>query len=194
MSPSSDACSTSSSTYARPAAAAHSAGNNSSSSSSNAGGGDGYHRSNSSGSSTRPVAATRERKSYAVAAGRSAPMRSLSPAHPSAVVSLLLYRREKLWIFCGWVISKKPFFFLNFDDKVHNNSSSTTPSTSLSIKMSMCWLTGWYIDKRNLFLWDQKRHRTLRSHQHCQLCPPSQKVVLCVFYQFFFASIIIFID
>ncbi|CDH93158.1 B30.2/SPRY domain-containing protein [Caenorhabditis elegans] len=87
VSPSSDACSTSSSTYARPAAAAHSAGNNSSSSSSNAGGGDGYHRSNSSGSSTRPVAATRERKSYAVAAGRSAPMRSLSPAHPSAVMS-----------------------------------------------------------------------------------------------------------
>uniref|UniRef100_A0A1I7TSE0 B30.2/SPRY domain-containing protein n=1 Tax=Caenorhabditis tropicalis TaxID=1561998 RepID=A0A1I7TSE0_9PELO len=74
VSPSSEACSTSSSTYQRTA-------NSSANSTSSAAG------SHASSASSRPVALTRERKSYAAAAGRSAPMRSLSPAHPSAVMS-----------------------------------------------------------------------------------------------------------
>ncbi|ULU07282.1 hypothetical protein L3Y34_018799 [Caenorhabditis briggsae] len=76
VSPSSEACSTSSSAYQRGA--------NSSLNSSSLASGSHHH---SGSSSSRPVTLTRERKTYAAAAGRSAPMRSLSPAHPSAVMS-----------------------------------------------------------------------------------------------------------
>ncbi|UMM19210.1 hypothetical protein L5515_014919 [Caenorhabditis briggsae] len=76
VSPSSEACSTSSPAYQRGA--------NSSANSSSLASGSHHH---SGSSSSRPVTLTRERKTYAAAAGRSAPMRSLSPAHPSAVMS-----------------------------------------------------------------------------------------------------------
>ncbi|EFO91537.1 CRE-SPSB-1 protein [Caenorhabditis remanei] len=78
VSPSSEACSTSSSAYHR---ATNSSANSTASSAAGS-----HHHSGLTGSS-RPVTQTRERKSYTTHNGRSAPMRSLSPAHPSAVMS-----------------------------------------------------------------------------------------------------------
>ncbi|CAL2033629.1 unnamed protein product [Caenorhabditis brenneri] len=79
VSPSSDACSTSSSSYQQ-----RTVNSPANSTASSLAGGSSHH---GSSGSTRPVALTRERKSYAAAAGRQAPMRSLSPAHPNAVMS-----------------------------------------------------------------------------------------------------------